>query len=106
MDALRRSKLLGKGLYWRNFGIVFLLGIFAQLILGVIEFGAGLMIDSAGRAMGLSIDTVKAGASTIGGLIGGLSSPLTFVATILLYYDMRARKEGYDLSALAEDLRR
>jgi hypothetical protein len=31
-------------------------------------------------------------------------SPLLSIATILLYYDMRARKEGYGVAQLAEEL--
>jgi hypothetical protein len=35
-----------------------------------------------------------------------ITAPLFLVAVVLLYYDSRVRKEAYDNSALAEDLRR
>jgi hypothetical protein len=35
-----------------------------------------------------------------------LTASFSIVALILLYYDLRARKEAYDAAALAEDLRR
>ena len=35
-----------------------------------------------------------------------LSAPLSLVMVVLLYYDLRVRKEAYDAAALAEDLRR
>ena len=33
-------------------------------------------------------------------------APLPLIATVLLYYELRARSEGYDLAMLGQDLRR
>jgi hypothetical protein len=42
------------------------------------------------------------------GLVTGLAQslvfPLTLVATVLLYYDSRIRKEGFDLEVLAQEM--
>jgi hypothetical protein len=35
-----------------------------------------------------------------------LIAPFSIIGMILLYYDLRVRKEAYDAAALAEDLRR
>ena len=36
----------------------------------------------------------------------GLTMPLSLITLVLIYYDRRVRKEGYDAKALAEDLAR
>ena len=38
------------------------------------------------------------------GVIGSLAAPLFQVPAVLLYYDMRARKEHFDGAALAQEL--
>ncbi|RJQ46107.1 MAG: hypothetical protein C4538_07380 [Nitrospiraceae bacterium] len=103
--ALKRSKELGKGFYWRNFGIFLLLYIvmyaFALLIAMLSGFFLGLLFQAA-------LDNPVTGLlfAFLGAIIGHLFSPLPFVGIVLLYYDMRARKEAYDTAALAEDLMR
>ena len=42
-------------------------------------------------------------------LLGGLAvnndnTPIVFIAGTLLYYDLRVRKEQYDLSALSQEM--
>jgi hypothetical protein len=103
--ALKRSANLGKGYHWRNAGVVvvwFSITIMAYLILVLLftAIGALLGIDIKqgfehwGFRTGLAV------------LIMGLLYPLIFIGIILLYYDLRVRKEAYDVRALAEDLRR
>jgi hypothetical protein len=36
----------------------------------------------------------------------GLATPIALISLVLIYYDRRVRKEGYDAKALAEDLAR
>ena len=36
----------------------------------------------------------------------GLVAPISLISLVLVYYDRRVRKEGYDAKALAEDLAR
>jgi hypothetical protein len=42
----------------------------------------------------------------IGAVINGLFYPVLFITVILLYYDLRVRKEAYDVTILAEDVMR
>jgi len=80
--ALSRSWALVKGNWWRVFGIMLVVGLIAgaiSAILGIIP--------------------------VVGGIIGSiLSIPIAITSATLLYYDLRVRKEGYSLEALAEEL--
>ncbi len=97
-SALGRSRELVRGSWWRVFGIglVFAL-IFVPLILAIvlISFFIGLVFDPGTLAFGI-----------IGGVFAALVTPVYYIASTLLYLDLRVRKEGYDLQALAADLSR
>ena len=97
MNALKRSKALGQGYNWRNFGVFILLVVICAVIGGILGglFG-GFFPGSLGtfphRVLLVIIQT--------------LSAPVTLIAIVLMYYDLRVRKEAYDAAALAEDLKR
>ena len=80
--ALSRSSTLVKANWWRVFGIILVVGIIgvvASIILGLIPV-VGSIIASV------------------------LVTPISVTAGMLLYYDLRVRKEGYSLEALASEL--
>jgi hypothetical protein len=93
--ALKRSKDLARGYNWRNFG-VFLLMLTILFVIGFV-LGAifGLLLPSAPHAFRIFQAAVNL-----------VSGTITLTMIVLLYYDLRARKEAYDPAALAEDLRR
>jgi hypothetical protein len=94
MPGLKRSRELVKG--YR--GKVFLVMVVINLLQAVLAGGVGvissflLTADAAGTAV-LS--------SALGNLLSILLTPLGIIAAILLYYDMRIRKEGFDLEMLS-----
>jgi hypothetical protein len=98
-NAFRRSLKLVWGYYARNYAAQFVLLFLtyaASLIIGIV-LGAmsGLVESAAGIAIiGLIVDLVQF-----------IIAPLNLICLVLLYYDLRVRKESYDLAALAEDLR-
>lgn len=80
--AVLRSFFLIKGNWWRVFGMMFVLGIIItpiNVILGKIP-GIGEIIGSI------------------------ITTPFSLIVHILLYYDLRLRKEGYSVETLAEEL--
>jgi len=81
--ALSRSSTLVKRNWWRVLGImlvVFLITAAVSAILGIMP--------------------------VVGGIIGGIiATPIGTIGSILLYYDLRVRKEGYTVEALASELR-
>ena len=103
MPALSRSKALVKGHWWRVLGIYILISI----IVGIISviFSVPTMVLSAMVALGRDSETFRATVaaisvvfSTAGTIITG---PIIYIASVLLYYDLRARKEGLDLEMVA-----
>jgi hypothetical protein len=90
-EAIRRSVRLGKGYYWRNF-FVYLVFIGVYLA-AVIVFGVGLGGIAAVPGSGYITTCIRV-----------LLGPLLLIPIVLLYYDMRVRKEHFDAEALALDM--
>ncbi|HEX2931422.1 MAG TPA: hypothetical protein VHV54_16980 [Candidatus Binatia bacterium] len=94
IPSLRRSRDLLKGYRGKAFCVLLVI-IVLELILGA---GAGMISN-------LFFNTDSAGGallhSAVGNLVSILMTPLFVIATILLYYDMRIRKEGFDLEMLS-----
>jgi hypothetical protein len=95
--ALRRSRELGKGYYLRNFG-VYMVAIIVVLLIAVF-FGG--VIGAASYFAGINPQI----AQFIIGLFSLLVAPPLVVLIVLIYYDMRVRKEMYGAAQLADDLR-
>lgn len=98
LGALSRSRQLGKGYYLRNFGIVLLTMVAIWTPSIVLGFVWGLIVGFAHLPAPL--------AHLVGSVFGALAAPPISIAIVLLYYDLRVRKEAYDSAKLAEDLRR
>ena len=84
--ALTRSRALGKGYYLRNLALLLVL-----------------------VALDITADSLLRYVLSNGLLISAVTSVFTVfesIVMVLLYYDLRARKEAYDSVALAEDLMR
>lgn len=95
--AFTRSRQLARGYYLRNLG-VYMIVIMIMLVLLLV----------AGASMGMTVAMVHGSLFTvqlIAALLGILLAPLMSVPLILLYYDMRARKEDYGSPQLMEDLK-
>jgi hypothetical protein len=97
--ALRRSRALGKGCYLRNVGIVLLVAIPPMLIIWLLAYAIASLVAPA---IGSQTRLVMDGAEEILQIL--VLSPLLSIPGILLYYDMRARKDGYGAAQLAEEL--
>jgi hypothetical protein len=96
--SLARSREIGKGFYWRILGL---------LLLNYVIFFAGTFV--LGFALGFAGAEAHVSSNIIMLLSAALSavtSPLVAIGTVLLYYDLRVRKEAYDGTRLAEDLKR
>jgi len=98
-QALWRSRfLIGQGV-WAQ---LFVLLMITSVIAGLIQYVplTALALASAG---GESV-IVWLAAGVIVGFSSALVLPITLVSVILLYYDSRIRKEGFDLETLAREL--
>jgi hypothetical protein len=96
--SLRRSIVLGQGHYWRNWSLVAFMSFLALTAVILESFVVALLVRVAPLPPYFLM--------LPGILLGLVAAPATSVATVLLYYDMRVRKEAYNEVSLAEDLRR
>ncbi|MFN2526527.1 MAG: hypothetical protein ABR505_09765 [Actinomycetota bacterium] len=101
LKALRRSRDLVKGRWWPTFGVV-LLGVF--LIPAFLGFLISLVV-SAVSLTGVNSPSTFFVVNGIGDAISALlTTPLQAAIITVLYFDLRVRKEGFDLELLARNL--
>jgi len=111
-SALGRSRRLVKGSWWRVFGILIVIGLvvgiasnlvetFVLALLGALGIGSGVSVlaPSSGTAHLASISRLLA--ATISTVLVG---PVSALASALLYFDLRLRKEGTDIAAAVDAL--
>ncbi|MFC1719406.1 hypothetical protein ACFL6S_37495 [Candidatus Poribacteria bacterium] len=91
VSAMKRSKHLVKGFFGKTFILLVLLFLAASLITEMISYGITRFLPSA---LGI-------GAANV---VSVLIEPFKISAMMLLYYDLRIRKEGFDLEIMAEEL--
>jgi hypothetical protein len=97
LQALQRSKTLASGYHMRTLGII-LLWMLVSIVLGGVVGGVLGVIAAAAEAPFLLVLGITA--------IQLFFQVFIIVTLILMYYDLRVRKEAYNTSGLAEDLAR
>ncbi|HVD06125.1 MAG TPA: hypothetical protein VNB89_08915 [Gemmatimonadaceae bacterium] len=95
-ESLNRSFALSKDSAWRIFGVILL----SYVVLIVAQIAIGLTVQVV-ISMVLRSPMV---ASMVGNVIGALLYPFLSIALMVLYFDQRIRKEGYDLDVLSDGL--
>jgi len=102
LAGLSRSWQLTRGAFWRALAITVLMSILAYIIAGipasVVSFALQLL--SAGDLTAVMRNQAIVSGITVLGQI--IVIPLQLVIFTLLYYDLRMRKEGYDLELMAQ----
>lgn len=96
VDALRRSWNLTRGFRLRAFGLF----VVVSIIVNIPSYVAGVI----GAVFVASAPTVWFVSLAIGAAITLLLYPLVSCAMTLYYYDLRVRKEAFDLQLLSEQL--
>jgi hypothetical protein len=92
--SLRRSRDLVKGQRGKVFCVMFIINVLQGLLALGVSMISGMIFNSdSGSGAVLN--------SAMNNLLSIFLTPLGIVATILLYYDMRIRKEGFDLEMLS-----
>jgi hypothetical protein len=89
--AIARSWSLSGGYWWRILGLLLLVGLIVGIVSGLVGGFAGVL------ALGHPV--ISTGVS---GALSVLVQPIQYTAYILLYYDQRIRKEGFDLEFAAQ----
>jgi hypothetical protein len=100
--ALARSWRLVRGSFWRVLGITLLAGLIVVVTAGVLQIpfslfaalaggGNALLPSTGGNVAGILI-------SAVGGVVAGaVARPISAGVAVLLYVDLRMRREGLDL---------
>jgi hypothetical protein len=94
--ALARSWRLVRRSFWRVFGILLLASIIVAVASAILQLPFTFLSTLFGGAAGFSAGTVIAVVGTIAA--GTVTRPISAAVTVLLYVDMRIRKEGLDLA--------
>ena len=92
LEGLGRSRALVRGTWWRVFGI----GIIFVVVLLIIE----LIVSIPGSLV--SATSPIAGAILLA-IAGSIVAPIGYIGATLVYLDLRVRKEGYTLEAMASE---
>ncbi|WP_148134633.1 hypothetical protein [Candidatus Formimonas warabiya] len=90
--ALGRSKELVKGYWWRSFWFVIVVGIITGVASGIVVVLSSLAASVAGNGQ---VEVVMTNFLTP--LVTVIVSPYSVIAATLYYFELRARKEGWDL---------
>ena len=96
--GLQRSWQLISGRFWPTFGRMLLLALIASIISSVIA--AIFEIPGAALAPGNTFVFDQVASAVAAVFVG----PITYIGVTLLYYDIRIRKEGFDIEMLARSL--
>jgi len=101
-EGMRRSRSLVKGNLGKVFVILLVVAILSWIVGAVLGFGAEVLVKAAGmEAISTGAVVTKQAFSIVSDV---LVMPIGAAASILLYYDLRIRKEGFDLEMLAQSL--
>ncbi len=101
--SLSRSRELVKDNWWRVVGITLLVSMIVFIINLVFSIpsavaGASVFLSQGTTSLSTSATVISTLFSTAGSIVTG---PILYIAWLLLYYDLRARKEGLDLEIMA-----
>jgi hypothetical protein len=94
--AMKRSKALVKGRWWSTVAVLLLVAILTGIVQAVfIGILAGVVSVSGNEVAVAIADAIGQTAS------GVLTTPLSAAVLTVLYFDLRVRKEGFDLELLS-----
>ena len=96
--AMRRSWGLVRGSTPRVFGIVLLVGIITGILSAIVSALLGV-VTSVGDT---NVQLVLSQLATL--IVSVLIQPISFIVVVLLYYDIRIRREAFDIEMLAANL--
>ena len=102
IGAVRRSYMLVRGSWWKVFGV--------SLVIALVIVGLGILLSIpfalASALAGIGEPSAMARAVlTLNSIVVGVAVlPVLFTGLTLLYYDLRVRKEHFDLEALTQEM--
>ncbi|MDQ6876116.1 MAG: hypothetical protein M3082_00120 [Candidatus Dormibacteraeota bacterium] len=98
--AMGRSWQLVEGRWWRTFLILFLIAILVWVV--ATALGAFLYLGQALLQLVFSTYISLAISEAASIIVSSLVNPILQIAIVLIYFDLRVRREGLDLFQLAQ----
>ena len=96
--AMGRSRALIKDNWWRVFGVLVVMYLIVFVIQGLLVGGVGAAVLSDSEN-----EVRQRRAADVAEIVGyAVSLPLLAALTAYIYFDLRVRKEGFDIQLLAE----
>ncbi len=99
--AVERSWRLTYRAFWRTFAILLLAGVLAYTLESAL---AAVFVVGAGIFPGLPVQLRAVLMIAVASLMVQLVEPLFTIAVTLLYFDLRVRREAFDLEVMAYQL--
>jgi hypothetical protein len=99
--ALGRSFRLVKGRWWGCFGALLL----AYLLVGLVSAGINAVLAAISLSGSGHGEVIEFALRTVSGSVSSMiTTPFTAALTVVLYIDLRVRKEGFDVQLLAAQI--
>jgi hypothetical protein len=98
--AMGRSRELVRGSGWRIFGFLLLTILLQGVLVGPVSVAAELVLPRITDSMALRFTL----STVFQQILGMIVTPFFSAVLVLLYYDLRIRKEAFDLEVLAKNL--
>jgi hypothetical protein len=95
--AMKRSWELAKGFFWKILGTIFLAGVLTGIVGGILQLPLSFIAGEIGPG-GWILNAIGGSAASI------ITRPFSGIVIVLLYFDMRIRKEGFDLALMAQEI--
>lgn len=98
LSASRRSRQLIGGYWWKTFGLIIVTAILLAILSAIpVRIVDALIGSGSGSLTALTIVN-----GIISLIVGVLTRPIQTTAMTLLFYDLKIRKEAFDLEALVQ----
>jgi hypothetical protein len=95
-QAFSRSIALTRGSVWRVMGVFMLVFVIFAAVFALVLFATTMLLSQVPRFMTIY--------NVIGTSVNIFAYPLYTVFITLLYYDLRIRRDGFDLEIMAKEL--
>jgi hypothetical protein len=96
--ALRRSMRLTRGSFWRIVLFYIVIAVVSGILSDVLSLLTGLVVSGAPIGTRAVIEVLASGVVQI------FTSPFILILLTLVYYDIRIRREAFDIEMLAQSL--
>lgn len=103
-QAIKRSVALTKGYLWRLLLVGFLMVMIQMVLVSLCQAPfsvASMLIMAKGGRPGLWLTIPSV---LVGGVGAAATAPLLMISFVIAYYDLRVRKEGFDLQLMMAQL--